>query len=319
MPSVDDPLADDAVAVSAESENTAAPMKIVFIDVGQGASTLIISPEGKALLIDAGPAGAGTAAVLPALARHGITHLTGLIATHYHADHIGGVGEVLRGADGLAGTADDLMPTDGIFDRGGEYEGTSPEWDEYLTLASGMRRSVSPGNRIDLGMVAVEAVAAGGVLASGTRVALEPFDENAASIGLVIEYGTLRMFIGGDITGGGGNPPYETIDVETPLAPLIGDVDVLAVSHHGSMTSTNQTFLDALGPEIAIISCGDTNDYFHPHRSVIERLKAKGTAIYQTEKCWLDNDEVAVTIAHGDIELTIDTTDPPSITLIPRP
>ncbi|MDO8494369.1 MAG: hypothetical protein Q7S68_03435, partial [Deltaproteobacteria bacterium] len=89
-------------------------------------------------------------------------------------------------------------------------------------------------------------------------------------------------FTAGDLTGGGGNPPYQTIDLETPLAPLIGDIDVLKVSHHGSHTSSNEFFLDTLQPEMAIISVGANNDFGHPHRTVLERLEERQIEIWKT-------------------------------------
>lgn len=300
--------------VEAGADNAGETMRIVFIDVGQGDATLVVSPEGKAVLIDAGPDGAGTGAVLPAMNRAGVGELEAIIVTHYHADHVGGVAQVMHGKDTIAGTADDIVPKKGIYDRGGSYEEYSYEWSTYSAATQGMRHTLYPGDVITFGEVSLTVVAVHGELSDGTTVPNEYHDENAASIALVIEYGAFRMFVGGDLTGGGGTPPYETPDVETAVGNLVGDVDVLQVNHHGSTTSTNQAFLDHLSPEIAIISCGDDNDYFHPHASVIDRLLSADVAVYQTQRCWTDP-AADVTIAHGDIVLTTDGTTPPSLTL----
>jgi beta-lactamase superfamily II metal-dependent hydrolase len=305
MPELIDPRDDqETFAINHQGEPTdddaeaSDEMRIVFIDVGQGDSTLVIAPNKDAILIDAGPIGAGYEKVLPTLERENVQQLTAIIATHYHADHIGGISEVLS----------EFTPHQGIYDRGGSYEGESFAWDEYRVSTDGMRTTVYPGDRLRFGEVAVEVVAADGVLRDETEVAIDPADENATSIALVIEYEAFRMFMGGDLTGGGGNPPYDTDDVETPLAPLVGDVDVLQVNHHGSTTSTNQAFLDYLQPEIAIISCGDGNWHFHPHQNVIDRLQNSGVEVYQTERCWTSHD-VDVTVAHGDITIVTDGTE----------
>jgi beta-lactamase superfamily II metal-dependent hydrolase len=316
MPELIDPITSHAEPAAGDG-GSGDVMRVVFIDVGQGDTTLVVSPGGDALLIDAGPEGAGRHAVLPAIRGAGMEQLTAIIATHYHADHIGGVAEVMRGEDNAMGTSDDLIPLEGIMDRGGSYEGYSSAWSAYRAAAEGMRETLHPGNRFAVGEISVEVVAARGELGDGTTVPIEPSDENAASLALVIEYGAFRMFVGGDFTGGGGNPPYDTPDVETGLGELVGDVDVLQVNHHGSTTSTNQAFLDALQPEIAIISCGDHNDHFHPHQSVIDRLLAADVDVYQTERCWTDS-AADVTVADGDIVLTTDGSSQPSLTLPAR-
>lgn len=246
-------------------------VRIVAIDVGQGDATLIVSPEREAILIDAGPTEGGGHAVIETLREEGVTELKSVIATHHHEDHTGGIDEVGKY----------ITPTEGVRNR----------------------EDVSPGDVVELGDIIVDVVAAGGRLEDGTIVSLEPFDENAASLAFVISYAGTRFFVGGDITGGGGNAPYTTIDVETLLAPLVGDIDILRVSHHGSHTSTNANFLAATTPEVAIISVGDGNDYFHPHASVIDRLLDAGIEVYQTERGWTTDPRVHV--ANGNIVIEI--------------
>lgn len=303
MPAIEAPddriIDEDANAVT----DTSDLLTVAFIDVGQGDATLILAPEGSAMLIDAGPAGMGSASVLPVLRAYGVDRLAALIVTHYHADHIGGVAEIMHSGDVIVHD---------IFDRGGSYEGSSTAWTAYQEAAAGRRQTVHPGDRIGAGAVSVEVVAANGELADGTTVPLDPGDENAASLALVIAYRDFRLFVGGDLSGGGGNPPYETVDVETAVGELVGAVDVLQVNHHGSGSSTNAAFLDALTPEIAVISCGDDNDYFHPHQTTLNTLSDAGIAVYQTEECWTDAD-ADVAIAHGTIILTTDGTTAPEI------
>ena len=285
---------EDAPSNSLHSQD----FRVVFIDVGQGDSTLIKSPDGSAMLIDAGAWEAGTA-VLSALEEARVSELKAIVATHYHADHIGGIPQVIQ-----------EIPTEVIYDRGHSYSGNSPAYEHYVEATASKRKALNPCDRIHASEVVLQTVAANGEVCGGSNTALEG-DENAASLAFVVEYGEFRMFIGGDLTGGGGNFPYNTPDVESLVADVVGDVDVLKASHHGSRTSTNQNLLDALKPEHAIISCGDDNDHGHPHSSVVERLLGSGAAVHQTEQCSTTNTNVA--IANGNITLTLDENEVPSI------
>ena len=292
------------------SINSDENLKIVFFDVGQGDATLIQSNE--SMLIDAGPPNAGREFILPYLRSNNISELKYVVATHYHDDHIGGIPEVIKGEDQILGTSDDFIPKEGILDRGGEYEGSSPAYEEYAKAATGSRNAVHPGDIYDLGGASVEVVAANGAFANGEQIPLEPFDENSASIVLLLNYGDFDYLHASDITGGGGDPPYETVDIETELASIVGDVDVLKVAHHGSETSTNQAFLDAASPELAVISLGDGNDFGHPHNEVIRRLEDSGADIYLTERGWLGDefiDDESIQIQDGPITISVNEDD----------
>jgi glyoxylase-like metal-dependent hydrolase (beta-lactamase superfamily II) len=102
------------------AEPSARPLRIDILDVGQGDATLILGPNGKTMLIDAGRKGEGLGTVLPFLEAVGVNRLDWIVATHYDADHIGGITEILRGADQEIGTDDDFLPADGLIDRGDE-------------------------------------------------------------------------------------------------------------------------------------------------------------------------------------------------------
>jgi competence protein ComEC len=110
---------------------------------------------------------------------------------------------------------------------------------------------------------------------------------------LLIRYGQFTYATTGDLPGGGGNPPYDTVDVESLLAPVIGQVDVLHLGHHGSHTSSNLKFLETLSPRAAIISVGDGNTYHHPHPSVLQRLTQLQIPVYQTERGHQDGTEAS--------------------------
>lgn len=238
--------------------------RIIHLDVGQGDAALLIAPDQSAALIDTGPPEIGAQAVLSVLRDQKITTLQTIFISHDHLDHRGGLEEILRSAEGE--TAQIIDNTD-----------------------------LPVGGQIELGEVSIEILAGNGIIGEKKLSVEEKRDENNRSHALLTRFRRFRHFSAGDLPGGGGNPPYQTIDLETPLLPLLEDVDILKVSHHGSHTATFDPLLEALTPEVAVISVGDRNDFFHPHPSLIDRLLRHGIAVYQTEEGWPSNDrEVSV-------------------------
>jgi beta-lactamase superfamily II metal-dependent hydrolase len=235
-------------------------LTILFVDVDQADGTIVKSPSGRTLVVDAGLAGQGTSIMLPALRALGVTDLHATVATHYHVDHIGGLDEVLRG-----------MPVTTAWDRGVVNVPSNTDYTSYVSAAGARRREILPGNVIDLGAgVTLTCIAVNGNLLGGGNVpvAASSQEENSRSIALKLTYGRFSIWLGGDLTGGGGS----TADVESAAAPLVGDLDVAKLNHHGSSTSTNATFLSVTRPEACVASCGHANPYNHPSTDVINRV-----------------------------------------------
>ena len=265
------------------------PLRITVLNVGQGDATLIQAPSGKTLLIDGGRDGKGREVILPFLKQKGISSLDAILATHYDGDHIGGIDEVIAGDDGVSGTNDDLVPKLGTYDRGGTPFDFAPFFPEYLQAAGEKRRSISPGEKIPLDpTVILRCVAVNGQIWNGPAVDLTPIGfsavENSASIALLIEYGTFRYLTAGDLTGGGSPGGFKTFDVESPLAEVVGPVDIVHVNHHGSLTSSNEAYVNDLKPLAALFSVGDGNEYGHPAQEVLERWHNGGAELWMTEK-----------------------------------
>lgn len=258
---------------------------IIPIDVGQGDSTLIITPSGKNFLIDTGPAESGKNSILPLLKQLGITHLDAIFITHYDADHIGGFQEIIFGLDGLEGTEDDVT-ADIVYDRGGTPFYSTSYFETYSALSQNRRSTPTPGDIWDAGDgVTFTCMIIDGKTENSSITLLHDEDnENERSLGLLIEYKGFRYFTSGDLTAGGPSGSRVTEDLESIVAPLVGKVDILHINHHGSLTSSNPTFLETLSPTASIISTGNHNTYGHPSSEILSRLYQIGSEVYLTEK-----------------------------------
>ncbi len=255
------------------------PARIFFIDVGTGASTLIVSPTGKTLLVDGGPPGSG-AKIIGLLDTLGIATIDFTVLTHYHIDHMGGLIEVLN-AGRIAGTSFDNGDGADVQPPGTSTSSSSTRG-TYLNyvIATGhsgvTRRTVVagaiPDGFLDLGGgMRATFMVAGGRFLSGGSVAITNEDLNSESISTLIEYNSFDYLVSGDMTGGGSTSTAKTPDVETYVAQMVGDVDVVQLDHHGSTTANNQVFLSALKAEVAFAQTGETNTFGHPNRETANK------------------------------------------------
>ncbi|MEO0083059.1 MAG: T9SS type A sorting domain-containing protein [candidate division WOR-3 bacterium] len=255
------------------------PLKIYCIDVNQGSSTLIVSPANKTVLIDAGEViGNYGDSVYRFIKSLGITHLNYTVATHYHSDHIGGFPVVICS---LSGGANNDSILNYCYDRGDIDTFSSIPFFNYRNVVGAKRRTIGLGETINLGggVILICVVKNGKVVNNDSVIPLpaNSDNENYRSIGFVLKYGFFELWIGGDLTGPGGER-----DVETKVSVVTGDVDIYIANHHGSRYSSSSTFLDSLRPERAIISQGTVpNNYGHPHQEAINRLVARNCYIYQ--------------------------------------
>jgi len=242
-------------------------LEIHCLDVGQGDCTLIISPTGGTFLFDAGDNGKGTSTVLPHLSSLGLTALDYISSSHYHADHIGGIDEVVAslGIDSVRVA---------VLDRAWSY--TTQTYNSYAAAVAAKRTTIYDGQVIDLG---------GGVTVTclgvnGNGQLSPPYDdeENDYCVALLVQYGAFDFFVAGDLSG--VNSSYYH-DIETSVSAEAGEVEVYQVDHHGSSSNSNATMVSNLSPEVSIISVG-TNSYGHPTQTVINRLVSADSYIYQT-------------------------------------
>lgn len=229
-------------------------LTVVFIDVGQGDSELIIC-DGKAMLIDAGVAGAADD-VLDALEEYGVTELEYVVATHPHADHIGGMRKVIKETD----VKHVLMP---------DVTHDSSTFEKLLLMIEqkGLEIDVpQPGDSFTLGSAQCTVLA---------PIGSEYSDLNDYSIVIMVEFAGRRVLFSGD----SDRPSHgEMMQKWTDLS-----ADVYKVAHHGSADNNTLDWISAISPAYAVISC-DGVSYNHPHEETLVNLDAADVTIYRTDK-----------------------------------
>ncbi len=269
-----------------------ADVTIHCLDVGQGDATLIVSSSGQTMLFDGGWNGEGDDVIIPYMNSLGLGELTYMAASHYHADHCGGLDEVF----------DEKGVSVAVYDRGWSY--TTQTYTSYANTVASKRVTINDNQVIDMG----DGVTVTCIAVNGNGELSPPYDsssyENEYCLALLVECGDFDFFVAGDLTGGGGS--YR--DIETSVGPEAGDLEVYHVSHHGSYSSSNPAFMAATTPEVSIISVGDGNSYGHPHQDVLNRLYAMGSSIYQTETGDPSNSVPGRVIVNGHIVITTDGT-----------
>jgi len=259
-------------AVQAEWLADSSELKVWVFDVGQADAIFIETPEGEQILVDAG-AGEAVLTKLGQVMAPWDRTINTVIITHPHADHEGGLPEVLSryqvetiyetgvlGYDDLQASVKELAD-----EQGTEIklisEGTLPP--SYATYGGGQGWGLNGGG---LGV---------GVLSPDTNLQNKKIDNlNNASVVLLLTYGETSILLTGDAP----------IDEENEILDDIGEsIDVLKVAHHGSVTSTSGNFLDIITPRYGIISVGAENDYGHPHPATLERLSSRNVEIFRTD------------------------------------
>jgi len=252
--------------------------KIYFVDIGQGAGTLIVGPTGTSMLIDAGPPGQGIVKVLPLLnsVLPPADNVDYSILTHYHVDHDGGLTEVINAGrldGGIAydnGDGPNVVPPVPTNSTGTAFTA----YKNAIASRSGAvtRTTILPGQVIDLGGgMKATCLVAGGNLASGGHVYVSGTDLNSTSISTLLEFNDFDLLISGDMTGGGQTTTAKTPDVETFAAQMAGDIDFVELDHHGSTTASQRRFLSQIKAEGSLASIGATNTFGHPNRETANK------------------------------------------------
>jgi competence protein ComEC len=246
-------------------------LRVSFIDVGQGDAALIEFPGGRSMLIDAGmwseEFDAGRQIVVPFLKRRGITTLDWFVASHPHADHIGGAASVFESLNVHA-----------VLESGHAVQ--DPVYLRYRQAMETEQSSVLNASQFDTALVMNGAK----VYVLYPQVDKPAGDSsmlytNLNNISVVVRlvFGETSFLFVGDLEREG----------EAELVRLFGKFlgsDVLKVGHHGSNTSSTPDLLECVQPRYAVISVGRNNKFRHPSEEVIERLQTLGAEVLRTDE-----------------------------------
>lgn len=242
------------------------------IDVGQGDSLLLITPDGHTLLVDSGGLGlgflpqgrrvqaafdTGEDLVSPVLWERGIRRLDAVALTHAHRDHMGGLPAILR----------NFRPTELWVGENPPVESYRELLQEADSLGVQLRR-LTAGEDFTLGEAEVRVFAPAAGYKAGTQPA------NNDSLVLRLSYDTDSVLLTGDAESG----EEHAMSTQAGLAST-----VLKIGHHGSVTSTGAGFLAAVHPQWAVISCGRKNRFGHPRQEILEELQAAHVKTYRTD------------------------------------
>lgn len=244
-------------------------MRLHFIDVGQGDSTFIELGNGQTMLIDAGNPENGyeIAGYIKGLE---YTDINYVVATHPHSDHIGGMSTILQsfaiGDMYMPGQAHTSQTFENLVDTIAQ---------EGITL----HKAKAGVNVLDDDKIKIDILA--------------PFNDeysnlNNCSAVVRVKYGNTVAIFTGDAEA----------QIESQILNSGIDADILKVGHHGSDTASSESFISAVSPKTAVISCGKYNSYSHPHNEILARLDNAGADIYRT-------DEVGTVIVTADSEKNI--------------
>lgn len=243
-----------------ENPDNASSLQVHYIDVGQGDCSLVVC-DGQTLLIDAGENGHETD-VINYLRSLGIEKLDYIIATHPHSDHIGGMAEVIEefGMDNI------IMPK--LTKEQTPSTKTYTKMLEAIQTSDAKVISAKPGSSYALGTAVIDILG---------PVTDDAEDLNSMSVVAKVTHGENSFMFTGDAET---DEEKEIIETGADL-----DVDVLKMAHHGSNTSSHKDFLAEATPEVCVIMCGENNDYGHPHKEPLERVKKYTDEIYRTDIC----------------------------------
>ena len=232
------------------------------IDVGQADAILIQTPDGN-MLIDAGENGASRESdLLDYLASVGVSELEYFVATHNHSDHIGGADAVLRALSVKRVLMTDAVATTGVYEA--MLDAIEQKGIEVVIAAPDMRFAI-------------------GSLACRVLAPLDEYSNtNDQSIVLRLTYGGVSMMLTGDAEGNLEGESEK--DMLAHYRPSELQADFYKAGHHGSDTSSNPAFLDAVRPSLVAISCGRDNKYGHPNASTLEALERIGATVYRTDE-----------------------------------
>lgn len=275
-------------------------LHIVFFNVGQADAVAIVAPDGEAAVIDAG-LGSSSAHKVAAFLRDAEENGAGEIAdvklgvvTHYDLDHVGG----------FPSFGDENISFRAVYDQGPSLKRhNAKRYKEYVEFVGDpndngeedqgeegyIRHRVTVGQSWKLGDATVTVVSVrGDTRGSQDDLDLDPrdkdIDENPGSIALLVTLGDFELYTAGDQTSDDwkAEPDAEIGVVHSGALGDDNDVDVLKANHHGSDTSNGREFVQALDPEVVVVSADYRSDYKLPKLVSLKQFIEAGATVYVT-------------------------------------
>jgi competence protein ComEC len=236
-------------------------MSLHFIDAGEGESILILSPDGKAALVDAGNPVTGYK--VAEYVREAAGKIERMIFTHPHFDHIGGAFFTLQ-----------MLEVANVHDNGGELSDLAREnpvyrWYGELVRRNGRYRSLAAGDRFSLGEVEM-------FVLWPHPPRQRRMGANAESLVMRVDFKGFRCLLAGDLESAAEK---EILDRPEDLR-----ADVLKIAHHGAEDASSDEFLAAVSPTISVISVASRNPYGFPSPEVLGKLEAMKIKTYRTDR-----------------------------------
>lgn len=243
-------------------------LKIHFVDVGQGDCTFITTPQNKTILIDGGGSmfeeyDVGKSTLLPYILDRGYTKLDYVFISHFDQDHVGGILTILE----------ELRVGQVYISK---QEQDSENYQKFLKIVKDKKIQVKVLKQGDC--LKIEKNLYFDILWPIEEQIQENVLNNNAMV-MKLRYGKFSMLFTGDIEAIGEE---KILDFYKEKGESILKSDVLKVAHHGSKTSTTQSFFEKVNPKICLIGVGKNNMFGHPTAEVLERIN--GTKIYRTDE-----------------------------------
>lgn len=253
-PEVTPPQITESEVEIPETEVDGSELISYFVNVGQGDGQVFIY-NGKAVVIDTGTA-SGSKDIISLLQSEGIADIELLVATHPHADHIGGMDKVIDKFNVKKIALPDVTEKD------------SPTTKTYERLLDSIIRNDVPAVAPIQGDVLYEDGQFSVTALNGNESGVSTGDLNDYSIGTLITHGDIKMMLTGDA--------HVNTEKQILSSGMNIKSHIMTAGHHGSSTSMAQAFLDAVNPELIILSYAEGNSYGHPHRETTDKINAGG-------------------------------------------
>lgn len=235
-------------------------LHVAFLDVGQGDAILVTTPDGRQMLIDGGPSATDLNWRLGQEMPFWDRTLELVVNTHPDLDHLGGLVSLLDRYDVEQAVVADVAGRSELYQ----------EWERELTEAALTPLVGQVGTRLDLGGGVTATILNPGPATGGTD------DPNNHSVVLHVQFGQISFLLPGDIE--------EAVEWKLVTSGALLAATVLKSPHHGSRSSSCEPFLQAVDPQVVVISVGADNGFGHPSPEVLDRYAAHGYTVLRTDQ-----------------------------------